>query len=287
MYGWDQLCPHASGLPMRLSTDDRRTAAGSSEMVFEIARTCEDFESALRLLYESYVRAGLAVRNPSGIRLTPYHLLNTTEVFVAKIRGEVVMTISLIADGELGLPMEAMYANEIEELRTLGKRVAEVGCFADRRLDVTGFSPAFNTLTKLLVQTARHRGQDTLVVAVHPRHAKFYRRLLGFQDIGGLAYCEYVSNRPAVALLLDLTQQHGTKQYNAFAQDPFPVSALQTKAFDQDTMRYFHSLLDVTLIQFNNAELDPFARPTDQQKPPVGETSPGNTLPGELSQLSR
>lgn len=264
---------HALGLQMRISTADRRAAADTNRITFEIARTRDDFESGLRLLYESYVRSGLAIGNPSGIRITPYHLLDTTDVFVAKAQEEVFMTISLIADGELGLPMESMYADQVQELRMRGKRLAEVGCFADRRLDVTGFNPVFNTLTKLLVQTARHRGQDTLVVAVHPRHAKFYRRLLGFQDIGGLTYCQYVSNRPALALLLDLTQEHGTKQYNDFAKDLFPIEALQPKTFDNDTMLYFQSLLDVTLIQFNNAELDPFARPEADPEPTVGEAS--------------
>lgn len=258
---------------MHLTTADRRTIVDAHDIAFEIARTREDFESGLRLLYESYVKSGLAVRNPSGVRITPYHLLDTTEVFVAKVRGEVFMTISLIADGELGVPMESMYADKIQQLRTLGKRIAEVGCFADRRAEGLGFNPAFNNLTKLLVQTARHRGCDTLVVAVHPRHAKFYRRLLGFEDIGGLAYCQYVSNRPAVALLLDLARERGTKQYNAFAEDPFPLAALQRRAFDAETTRYFQSLLDVTLIQINNAELDPFARANESPQPAAGESS--------------
>lgn len=241
---------------MCVSTADRRTDSDANLITYEIARTRDDFEAGLRLLYASYVRSGLAVRNPSGIRVTPYHLLDTTEVFVAKARQEVFMTISLIADGQLGLPMESMYGDQIQQLRTSGKRVAEVGCFADRRADGMRFNPAFNGLTKLLVQTARHRGYDTLVVAVHPRHANFYRRLLGFEDIGGLAYCEYVANRPAVALLLDLTKEHGTKHYNAFARDPYPAEALRTRAFDDESARYFQGFLDVTLIQFNNAELD-------------------------------
>lgn len=251
---------------MRLSAVDRRSNSVPDYVTFELARKRDDFESALRLIHDSYVRSGLTVGNPAGIRITPYHLLDTTEVFVAKARGTVFMTISLIGDGELGLPMESMYGSEIEQLRTCGKRIAELACFADRRADGVPFSPAFNALTKLIAQTARYRTYDTVVAAVHPRHAKVYRRLLGFGDFGGLAYCQYASNRPAVALLLDLMQQHGTKHYEALATDPVAMEALQPRAFDSETRQYFQNLLDVTLVQFNNAELEAAARSIDRQQ---------------------
>ncbi len=144
--------------------------------------------------------------------------------------------------------MESMYPRELEALRLEGKRIAEVGCFADRRREGIRFTSVFFSLTKLLVQTARTRGYDSLVVAVHPRHAKFYRRALGFEDIGELTYCPYVSYRPAVALLLDLSQSHGTEHFEGYSRDLFPDDTIRKSNYDDVTQRFLRDMLDVSLL---------------------------------------
>ena len=45
--------------------------------------------------------------------VTPYHLLPTTEIFIAEYQGEVIFTMSLVIDGDLGVPMEHVYGDEI------------------------------------------------------------------------------------------------------------------------------------------------------------------------------
>ena len=79
----------------------------------KIASLREARDAAFRLVYHSYLRADLTEPNRHETRVTPYHLLPTTEVFVGMCRGEIISTLSLIQDGELGLPIESVYAPEI------------------------------------------------------------------------------------------------------------------------------------------------------------------------------
>jgi hypothetical protein len=48
---------------------------------------------------------------------------------------------------------------------------------------------------------ARYSGLDSLVAVVHPRHGKFYRLAMGFQEIGGLSAYRQVGGQPGVPIL--------------------------------------------------------------------------------------
>ena len=50
---------------------------------FRITRTTGDLEDAFRLLYHHHSHAGLVEENESQVRLTPHHLLETTEGLLA------------------------------------------------------------------------------------------------------------------------------------------------------------------------------------------------------------
>lgn len=171
-----------------------------------IARTKHDLVRAFELVHHSYCTAGLASGSPSGLRLTPYHLSGNSDVLIAEIDDEVVSTISLFGDCDQGLPMESMYGNEIARLREQGFSLGEIGSFADRRNGVSRFLAVFIEFNRWLAQVARERQIDTLVAAVHPKHARLYQRAFGFRQIGGQTDCPYVNGNPAVAIYLDLNR---------------------------------------------------------------------------------
>ena len=104
-----------------------------SEIELKVAATRSERQAAFELVYQSYLRAGLYAENPFGMRFTPYQLLPTTDIIIAKLRGEVVSTLSLVRDGELGLPMEEIYPEEVNARRNKSVGLAEVSCLADRR----------------------------------------------------------------------------------------------------------------------------------------------------------
>ncbi len=188
-----------------------RPVVPGDEIVYRIAQSKKERMAAFRLVYQAYRRAGLAAPNPFRMRVTPYHLLDTTDVFVAVLRGQVISTVSLVGDGELGLPLEDVYRDVVRPLRQQST-VGEVSCLADRRRKLRRYFGVFVELNRLMVQKAQQRGIERLLVAVHPRHAPFYQRCLGFQPVGDRRDYPAARNNPAVVLCLDFNQ---VSQYRA------------------------------------------------------------------------
>ena len=197
---------------------------------FKIAASAAEREGAFRLVYANYLRQGLGAPNHFGMRVTPFHLLPTTTIFVAKLEDEVVATCTLVADGELGLPLDAMYAGDVDRQRSRGIPLAEVSCLADRRKSPSRFLGTFTTLTKLMAQYAQRQGIDELLAAVHPRHSRFYQRYLGFEPMAGLATCPHVQGQPAVGLRLSFSQSaiDNRAVYDMYFAEPLPESAFIT-----------------------------------------------------------
>lgn len=217
----------------------------------QIAASREQREAAFKLIYDAYVRSGLGVPNPHRMRVTPYHLLASTTIFTAQLTngpeaGQVFSTVSLVGDGEHGLPLERIYPTEVAERRAQGLRLGEVSCLADRRSDFRRFFPVFCALNRWMIQFARAQGMDQVLVAVHPKHARFYTRNMGFEVIGGLTNYPSVCNRPAVALCFDFARndREPFPYYDRFFSEPLSAAELRPASMSATELRYFGSMVD-------------------------------------------
>jgi len=221
----------------------------TTDISYQIAATREERAAAFRLVYKSYLRAGLGEPNPYEMRVTPYHLLPTTEVFIALLRGEAIFTVSLVVDGQLGLPMESVYRRLVAARRAQGLLIGEVSCLADRRSHFRRFFPVFLRLTRVMVQYARRQGLDELLVAVHPKHARFYQRFMSFEMIGEETAYPAVRNHPAVALSLDFAQidRERPENYHTFFGEPLPDEELQPRPITKAQREYFRRMVDPSL----------------------------------------
>ena len=228
--------------PLVALTEQTKSKRETPEI--SLARSRTELHGAFTLLYQAYLKAGLESEKPSGIRITPYHMLPTTEVLVTKLDDEVVSTVSLVGDGYLGIPMQSMYPQQINHLREKGLRVAEVGCLADRRDSPVRFIDNFKRMTRLLAQVALARGIDALVVATHPRHARFYTRALGFEKFGDVSTCPYAQGNPAVALFMHFEEKRGSELHESYFADPIPNKELAVYHWDPDTREYFKRILE-------------------------------------------
>ncbi len=220
--------------------------ATTADIQYEIANTIEQRAAAFRLVYRSYIEAGLGEPNPYGMRVTPYHLVPSTEMFVATLRQEVIFTVSLVADGDLGLPMEAIYGEEVMAKRAQGLRLGEVSCLADRRSDFRGSFPVFLRLARLMVQHARYRGLDQILLAIHPRHVRFYRRFMACEPLAGERVYPTVRNHPAVALCLDFDRidRERPENYDTFFGEPLPEEALKPHPITPAEADFFRPMVD-------------------------------------------
>lgn len=209
-----------------------------NQLQIVIASTKQEREAAFRLVYRSYLRSGLVGHHPFQMRLLPHHLLPTTDVFVASSDRVVVGTVTLIGDSSGPLPMETIYHEEIDRLRSENRVVGEVSSLA-------GSLGNCLELFRWMVQTARRRGLNGLAVAVHPKHVRFYQRYLAFERIGEPASYPTVCNNPAVALYLDFEQIdiRRPKNYDKFFGIPVPTNELQPHPMTSDEIDYFRNVL--------------------------------------------
>jgi hypothetical protein len=181
-------------------------ALNETEADVRIACQYREVTAAFRLVHDAYVRDGLMRANEYRMRVTPYHLQPTTEVCVSLRRGEVISTVTLVKDGKLGLPMETIFGSEVNSRRLCGAHVGEASCLASvRHDDKQDIRPALRVF-RLILQCARRRGINELMIAVHPHHAGFYERFMGFERIGSERMYEAVCGLPAVPLMVNLDQ---------------------------------------------------------------------------------
>jgi hypothetical protein len=216
------------------------------DVLLKVAANRDERQGAFELVYQSYVRAGLCQESHCGMRVTPYQLLETTDIINAQLRGEVISTVSLVRDGELGIPMEQIYPDEVARRRKAGLRVAEVSCLADRRRSEFRFFELFCELGRVMAQLAYRTGIDELLVTVHPRHAPLYRRYMAFEQIGECRDYPVVCDHPAVALRLNFAEAeiHRPKSWREFFGEPLPPEVLVRAPISAEDGAYFRSLIE-------------------------------------------
>ncbi len=222
----------------------RHVSKECADITIKVASSRDERQGAFRLAYNAYHRAGLCEARDEGLRITPYQLLPTTDIIVAILRGEVISTLSLVRDGELGLPVEAVYPEEVRQRRANGLKLAEVSCLADRRKDAARFFSLFSELAQVMIQMADREVVDQLLIAVHPRHARMYCRAMAFKQIGDARDYEAVNGNPAVLLCLDLEDGKANRMetWKRFAGDPLPEAVVEPQPICETDRRHFERL---------------------------------------------
>ena len=115
-----------------------------------------------------------------------------------------VTTLTAMADGPKGLPLDRVYKDELTKLRGQGRTLVEVGLFADRRKHLARTAEALFQLMRYAFFYGKERGMTDFVIGVHPRHARFYIRALGFDYLGAERVYPAVNDRPVVLLRGDI-----------------------------------------------------------------------------------
>lgn len=210
----ERLIKRPGALSRRLNAVERKavscekfvsqTAQNSEEKtVFSLADTEEDLLAACRLVYEQYRSYGYAEDNPGRLRATLWNALPGTYTLLARKRGRVVGTVSYIMDSEIGLPMDEAAGGQMNKLRDKGRRICEVSALA-----VDNDQADAQTLTEMFqygfVLVRRFLEATDYVITVNPKHAQFYQRVFGFEQLGSAFLYTKVRNAPGVPMRLDI-----------------------------------------------------------------------------------
>jgi len=166
------------------------------QQVFKIrlAHSNERVNTASMLVQRKYAGRGYTAssfqKTPERITLMAFH------------EDKVIGTLTLGLDSPKGLLVEDLYKAEIVALRDLGRKVCELTKLA---VDQThGSRHVLASLFHIAYIYGRvMQGYTDVVIEVNPRHVPFYKRMLGFIELGPERMCSRV-NAPAVLLKLDL-----------------------------------------------------------------------------------
>lgn len=203
-----------------------------------------EWEQAFQLLAATYQERGYEWNTEKAYRFTCFHALPDTALFVARQDSEVVATLTLVADNDLlGLPLDALYAEEADALRRQGRRIGEVTSLASRALGQREFLSVFLTMIRLMGQYHLAQGGDTWAVTVNPRHKAFYCRLLGADPLGPCRPYPAVGDAPAEAFWFDrpLIKARTPRTYEIIFDDLVPDGCLQAWPLPRPFIRYFGS----------------------------------------------
>lgn len=194
---------------------------------FSVARTLEEVVEAWRLVYGSYRRKKLIGSNPLQIHTSVPASGPQATVFVGRIGPLTVTTLTAIRDSAVGLPLDRVYVDDLNALRQEGRQLMEVSLFADRREDLARTADALLQHMRYVWEWGRLSGVTDFVIGVHPRHARFYSRAFGFEQISDERTYPAVNNHPVVMLrgepAVQLKRMPLPRGLEYFSQNPVPA----------------------------------------------------------------
>ena len=127
-------------------------------------------------------------------------------------KGDVVGTLSIGIDSEVGLMADDVFGAELDAHRANGARLCEFTKFA--------FDPSVRSKTALanvfhlaVIYARDMHGCTDIIFEVNPRHRRFYERMLGFRKEGELKINTRVD---APAYLLRVNLKYVTEQISIF-----------------------------------------------------------------------
>lgn len=211
--------------------DVSRPGRPASGLEYYVAQTLAEVEEAWGLVYDAYRRDDLIDVNPYRIHTTPQAVGPNTAVIIGCLGPLAVGTISAYTDGPSGLPLDTVYLPEINALRRNGRKLVEVGLFADRREHINRAADGLFALMRFSYFFGFPMECDDIIIGVHPRHAPFYMRLLGFERIGAVRSYPTVKDHAVVLLRLQLKESlQAVPLPKGLAY--FTEAAVPAKAFD-------------------------------------------------------
>jgi len=187
------------------------------------------------------LRAGLIGPNPAEIHTVRPAIGPTSAVICGRLDGLAVNTLTAYLDGRDGLPLDEVYPHELRALRNNGNILLELGLFADRREQMERSIDALLELMRFGTYFGVCIGATHGIIGVHPRHVRFYERLLAFDVIGPEKTYPMVRDNPVVLLQLDWYAKTRLRKPARgivhFMQNPLTAEAFLSRAtFDSETL---------------------------------------------------
>lgn len=180
---------------------DEAANVDATELMIAPAVTYSQLRDCSNLVRRMYAWRGYQLPSNRLLPDDPHHVTMGTW-----LNGGLVATVTASRDAATGLLADSLYRDEMHKLRAPARVICEVTRLA---VDLDCHDgELLNSLFVAVYQYVRAVfGGTDLVIEVNPRHAGYYRRTMGFRQIGDLRTCPRV-NAPAVLLHRTLGKIH-------------------------------------------------------------------------------
>lgn len=169
----------------------------------KIAESRDEYAQSFALVYREYLDSGyITSPHPSGLHFSAFNFLPSTCIFIFRTFLTVISTLTQIFDSdEFGLPMDALYREELDHLRSQGRKITELSALATPK--ETRWCNLMVFLSKTMFEYSRLNGVNDICIMVNPKHVRFYKTMFLFDDFGPERFYAGVG-APAVALRIDM-----------------------------------------------------------------------------------
>lgn len=189
-----------------LRFDPSWSSRESDDLMVRFAQTADEVGQALELVRDVYIERGFVKADDPKI-VSKYLFTESTRLVVATRGGTVVGSLTLVRqDNPFGLPLERVFTIP-EKLFQSGNlvEVTGLGITRDFRREMQS-SCLFLLMTFLYRYSSAKMNARALMVTCLPRDSDFYRSILLFQPMEGVASCDDYLGYPADCLVLDLKE---------------------------------------------------------------------------------
>lgn len=162
-------------------------------------RTFREVCECWSLVQQEYEKLGYAEWLPCGLRFALRDFYPGSELFITRELQRTVGTFTIVGGENTHLPSEAVFPNEIQQMRAQGLRVLEATKFAAREDTYQNQRSVYLMIAQLFGR-ARQLGVDRVVITVNPRHEQFWVKRFGFSVAGRSDECAHVKNAPGILL---------------------------------------------------------------------------------------
>ena len=162
-------------------------------------------QKAYELLYDLYSKAGIVQKNNCDLWLSIYDALPETTTFMAEEdQGCSGGALTVVFDSPIGLPADDLYKEEIDEIRTSGGQICEIVSLGIGKTVKNHLKVLASLFYCAFLHAWGRNNSRELIITVHSRHEKFYRRNIFFDKIGPERNYAKVNGAPTVLLKLSL-----------------------------------------------------------------------------------
>jgi hypothetical protein len=208
-----------------------QTTAARTGLHLRIARTLAEVEEAWELVHLCRIRAGAAAPVSGGIFTVPQAVSPRSLVILARLGEVTVGTMTAVADGPGGLPLDEAWGEEAVALRAEGRRLLELCLFADRRASISRSFYAVLEMTRLVFYYARHAEATDLLIAPPLDHVPFYSKYFAFERVGRRREAPVLHGQKTslmrLRLLERLAQTPLPPEIDYFMEKPVPTAEFE------------------------------------------------------------